>query len=232
VVLETATWVEPEPVHLSLPYRATKRAIDIVAASLLLVLCLPVLLVAAVVVKASGLPLLFRQERVGRHGKLFTVYKLDTMRRAAFQICVTWEDDRVPPACRWLRTTRVDELPQLWNILRGDMSLVGPRPLPLPVVEESRHRPDYAVRELVAPGLASWAKVRSPNGPFQVEEQKLVDDVYSIRTASTWFDIKDILLTPFAVWRGLSHMRATASAAAEAAAEATAVAAAAATTGQ
>jgi lipopolysaccharide/colanic/teichoic acid biosynthesis glycosyltransferase len=177
-----------------------------------LILCLPVLAVAAVVVKASGLPLLFRQERVGRNGKLFTVYKLDTMRRAAFEICVQWEDDRVPKACRWLRTTRVDELPQLWNILRGDMSLVGPRPLPLAVVEEARSRPDYAIRELAAPGLASWAKVRSPNGHFQVEEQMLLDDVYSIRRASLRFDLKVILLTPYAVWRGLSHFRATANA--------------------
>jgi lipopolysaccharide/colanic/teichoic acid biosynthesis glycosyltransferase len=196
-------------VHHSRVYLGAKRLVDVVFASVLLVLCLPVLLVSAIFVKASGLPLLFRQERVGKHGKLFTVYKLDTMRRADFQICTHWEDNRVPKACRWLRTCRIDELPQLWNILRGDMSLVGPRPLPLSVVEEARAtRSGYSIRELVTPGLTSWAKVRQPNGQFSVNEQMLEDDIYSIQRASLLFEARVLLMTPYAVWRGLTHFRA------------------------
>ena len=213
----------PDEVHHSLAYRAVKRGLDIVLSGVLLILLLPVLVAAVVVVKASGLPLFFRQERVGRHGRPFTIYKFDTMRRAEFKLCVEWEDDRVPPACRWLRTFRIDELPQLWNILRGDMTLIGPRPLPVSVVEDSRNRPGYALREAMRPGLTGWAKVRSPNSHFTLDPQMLIDDVEYVRKAGFLFDLRILAATPFAVIRGLLLFRAAAAEAnASAAAPATA----------
>ena len=200
----------PDEVRHALAYRAVKRGMDIALSGVLLVVLLPVLLAAVVVVKASGLPLFFRQERVGLHGRTFTIYKFDTMRRAPFQLCVQWEDDRVPRACRWLRTFRIDELPQLWNILRGDMTLIGPRPLPVGVVEASRNRPGYAIREAMRPGLTGWAKVRSPNSHFTLDPQMLVDDVEYVRKAGFLLDLRILAATPFAVIRGLLLFRAAA----------------------
>jgi lipopolysaccharide/colanic/teichoic acid biosynthesis glycosyltransferase len=192
-----------------LGYRAVKRGVDLVLAGTLFVLLLPVMAVAVVLVKLSGLPMFFRQERVGRGGKAFTVYKFDTMRRAPFELCVAWQDDRVPPLCQWLRTFRIDELPQLWNIVRGDMSIVGPRPLPPDVVAANEDRPGYFERELVKPGLTSWAKVREPNSHFSLDPEMLDDDLVYVRGASLWFDVKILVLTPFAVLRGLQQLRAT-----------------------
>ena len=199
--------VSADEVRHGLAYRAAKRGMDIGLSSVLIVLLLPVLLAAVVVVKASGLPLFFRQERVGRLGRTFTIYKFDTMRRAPFKLCVEWEDDRVPRACRWLRTFRVDELPQLWNILRGDMTLIGPRPLPVAVVESSQGRPDYAIRELVRPGLTGLAKVRSPNSHFSLDPQMLIDDVDYVRNAGFVLDLRILASTPAAVIRGLLAFR-------------------------
>jgi len=200
----------PDEVHHPLAYRAVKRGLDIVLSAVLLVVLLPVLLAAVAVVKASGLPLFFRQERVGLGGRPFTIYKFDTMRRAPFKLCVEWEDDRVPRACRWLRTFRIDELPQLWNILRGDMTLIGPRPLPVSVVEASRNRPGYAVREAMRPGLTGWAKVRSPNSHFTLDPQMLIDDVEYVRKAGFVLDLRILASTPAAVVRGLLLFRAAA----------------------
>ena len=106
------------------------RAIEAGAAAAGLLLCLPLLvLAAAAVALTSGGPVLFRQERVGRHGKAFRLYKLRTMRAASGGPLVTAAgDDRVTPVGRVLRRCKLDELPQLWNVVRGDMSLVGPRP--------------------------------------------------------------------------------------------------------
>jgi lipopolysaccharide/colanic/teichoic acid biosynthesis glycosyltransferase len=193
----------------ALGYRIAKRTFDLLAAGTLFLLLLPVMLAAVVVVKLSGLPMLFRQERVGRDGKTFTVYKFDTMRRAPFEICVAWQDDRVPPMCQWLRTFRIDELPQLWNIIRGDMSVVGPRPLPPEVVEAHNDRPGYFDRELVKPGLTSWAKVRFPNSHFSIDPGMLDDDLWYVQRASFLVDMKILVLTPFAVLRGLQQLRAT-----------------------
>ena len=195
--------------HPALGYRIAKRTFDLLAAGGLFILLLPVMLVAVLVVKLSGLPVFFRQERIGRGGKPLTIYKFTTMRRAPFELCVAWEDHRVPPMCQWLRTFRVDELPQLWNIIRGDMSIVGPRPLVPSVVEDNKHRPGYYDRELVKPGLASWAKVRDPNVHFSLDPAMLDDDLWYVERASFMVDMKILVLTPLAVVRGLLQLRAT-----------------------
>lgn len=107
-----------------------KRALDVVGATLALVVSSPVLLVAALAVRLSSTgPVLFRQERVGRGSQVFAILKLRTMRTGSVGAAVTvGQDPRITRVGRWLRSTKLDELPQLWNVLRGDMSLVGPRP--------------------------------------------------------------------------------------------------------
>jgi lipopolysaccharide/colanic/teichoic acid biosynthesis glycosyltransferase len=110
--------------------RGIPRAVEFLLASLGLLVCLPLLLIAGIAIKlTSEGPVLFRQARLGRNGKAFTLYKMRTMRKANSGAQVTASDDaRVTPAGRLLRKTKVDELPELWNIIKGDMSLVGPRP--------------------------------------------------------------------------------------------------------
>jgi lipopolysaccharide/colanic/teichoic acid biosynthesis glycosyltransferase len=110
--------------------RGIPRAVEFLLAGLGLLVCLPLLLVAGIAIKlTSDGPVLFRQQRLGRNGKAFTLYKMRTMRKANSGAQVTASDDaRVTPAGRLLRKTKVDELPELWNIIKGDMSLVGPRP--------------------------------------------------------------------------------------------------------
>lgn len=111
--------------------RHAKRAFDILASFAgLLVLLLPMATIALIIVVSDGIPVLFRQKRVGRNGRLFTIYKFRTMSYAAGSVSTitTASDARVTPMGRWLRRFKLDELPQLWNVLRGDMSFVGPRP--------------------------------------------------------------------------------------------------------
>jgi lipopolysaccharide/colanic/teichoic acid biosynthesis glycosyltransferase len=107
-----------------------KRALDVLGAAVGLVACSPVLLTAAVAVRVSSPgPIIFMQERVGRGGKIFKIRKFRTMRNDTVGASVTaGQDPRITRVGRWLRSTKIDELPQLWNVLRGDMSLVGPRP--------------------------------------------------------------------------------------------------------
>ncbi len=144
---------------------AIKRLIDVLAASVALVLLSPLLAAAALAVRAlSGPPILFRQERVGRDGKLFRLQKLRTMRPDAEDetgaVLASRADPRVTRIGRWLRATRVDEIPQLVNVLRGEMSLVGPRPeRPEFVARFEREIPGYALRLTVRPGLTGFAQI-------------------------------------------------------------------------
>jgi exopolysaccharide biosynthesis polyprenyl glycosylphosphotransferase len=144
---------------------AVKRAIDVLAASAALVLLSPLLAVAAVAVRAlSGPPILFRQERVGRDGERFRLLKLRTMRPDAEEetgaVLASRADPRVTRIGRWLRASRIDEIPQLVNVLRGEMSLVGPRPERPEFVERfEREIPGYALRLTVRPGLTGFAQI-------------------------------------------------------------------------
>jgi len=144
---------------------AVKRAIDVLAASAALVLLSPLLAAAAVAVRAlSGPPILFRQERVGRDGKRFLLRKLRTMRPDAEEetgaVLASRADPRVTRIGRWLRASRIDEIPQLVNVLRGEMSLVGPRPERPEFVERfEREIPGYALRLTVRPGLTGFAQI-------------------------------------------------------------------------
>lgn len=182
---------------------ASKRALDLAAASLGLLIGLPLMAVigAAVKLTSSG-PALYHQRRVGRGGEVFVVHKFRTMREdAEAETGPVWAvpqgDPRTTLLGRWLRRTRLDELPQLWNILKGDMSLVGPRPERPEFVEElTREIPYYGQRHSVRPGLTGWAQVRYTYGASKEDAlQKLQYDLYYIKNLSIALDLFIIVET-------------------------------------
>lgn len=175
---------------------ACKRAIDIATAALGLVVTLPIMLLVALAVKASSRgPAFYHQQRVGQHGRLFNVHKFRSMRQDAEAATgPTWStpnDNRITPIGRFLRRSRLDELPQLWNVLRGDMSIVGPRPeRPEFVRTLTDGIPFYGQRHVVRPGLTGWAQVRYTYGAT-VEDalEKLQYDLFYIKNLSLAFDV-------------------------------------------
>lgn len=170
-----------------------KRLFDItVALAALLFLCIPLAVLATLIRKKLGSPVLFRQQRPGLHGKQFEMVKFRTMtdaRDSAGQLLP--DADRLPPFGAFLRASSLDELPELWNVLKGDMSLVGPRPLlaeylPLYSTEQSR-------RHEVRPGITGWAQINGRNALSWEEKFKL--DVWYVDNRSMWLDIKILWLT-------------------------------------
>jgi sugar transferase (PEP-CTERM system associated) len=179
----------------------TKRLLDILAASAGLILGLPLMLLVAIAVRLdSPGPILFRQERVGRGHKLFTLAKFRSMRTDAEKDGPVWateEDPRVTRVGRFIRTTRLDELPQLWNVLIGDMSLVGPRPeRDLFVKQLLDTSAFYGQRLVVRPGLTGWAQIKAPYASsFEESIEKLKYDLYYIKNMSLFLDISILLST-------------------------------------
>jgi exopolysaccharide biosynthesis polyprenyl glycosylphosphotransferase len=177
-----------------------KRGLDVtLSAAALIVLAIPLAIVAAIVRLSSPGPVFFRQERMGLDGKAFTVYKFRSMPiDAEAHTGPIWADDddpRATPVGRWLRRFDIDELPQLWNVLRGDMSLVGPRPERPFFVEQFKHRlPQYMLRHKVKAGITGWAQVNGWRGNTSLEK-RLEYDLYYIENWSVTLDIKIILLT-------------------------------------
>jgi exopolysaccharide biosynthesis polyprenyl glycosylphosphotransferase len=181
---------------------ALKRCCDIVIALALLVLALPVmLLVAAAIRLDSPGPVIYRQQRVGRFGRVFTVFKFRSMRvDAEAGDTPRWAqtgDPRITRIGRVIRASRIDELPQLANVLRGEMSLVGPRPeRPLFVEQLARAIPFYDQRAYVKPGLTGWAQVNYPYGAsIEDAREKLAYDLYYVKHRSTWLDLLILLRT-------------------------------------
>jgi sugar transferase (PEP-CTERM system associated) len=173
-----------------------KRVFDIGASLALLVLAAPLMLAVAVVIAVeSGFPILYRQERVGQGGRLFNVIKFRSMRRdAEIDGKPRWaasNDDRVTKTGRVIRKLRIDELPQLINVLRGDMSLVGPRPeRPYFVDQLAREIPFYAVRHSVKPGVTGWAQVRYHySSSLDDAVQKLQYDLYYVKNHTLFLDV-------------------------------------------
>ncbi len=185
----------------------TKAVLDRLIALLLLVACAPLMLVAAVAILAeSPGPVIFRQKRRGWGGRIFTIYKFRTMCHAAgeFPLRQTERDD---PRCtrvgRALRNSSFDELPQLWNVLCGDMSLVGPRPHPeaMHALHEAGCQivAEYAQRQLVKPGMTGWAQINGLRGPVRTPEQmrrRVQFDLYYIDHWSVWLDLYILACTP------------------------------------
>ena len=179
-----------------------KRLIDIVASLVGLVLAAPLMVLVALAVKwTSPGPVVYRQKRVGQHGRVFTVLKFRSMRQdAEAGTGAVWaraNDNRVTPVGRFLRRSRLDEMPQLLNVLVGDMSLVGPRPeRPEFVQQLTRQIPFYGQRHIIRPGLTGWAQVRYTYGS-SVEDalEKLQYDLFYIKNLSIPLDLFIIFST-------------------------------------
>lgn len=179
-----------------------KRIVDIIGALFALIIFSPVMLISAIVIKCSGGgPVIFKQERVGLHNKTFKMYKFRTMAEQKPQEeSKAWtvkNDPRVTKFGRFLRKTSLDEIPQFYNILRGDMSLVGPRPERPVFVEKFKEEiPRYMIKHQVRPGLTGWAQVNGYRGDTSI--RKRIDcDIYYIENWSFGFDIKILFLTVF-----------------------------------
>lgn len=179
--------------------RVVKRSIDILGALIGLVLTLPVLLAVALAVRVEGGPgVIFRQQRVGMNGRIFTLYKLRSLKPVADEGDVRWNidnDARLGRVGKFIRSTSLDELPQLMNVLVGDMSLVGPRPeRPFFVDEFSASIPGYAQRHRVPVGLTGLAVVNGLRGDTSIPDRARVDNEYA-DTWSLWLDISIMLKT-------------------------------------
>lgn len=182
--------------------RVLKRFVDIIGASVALVLFAPVFLFAALLVKLSSKgPVFYSQERIGADGKLFTLYKFRSMRaNAEDETGAVWAkegDMRVTEVGKFLRRTSLDEIPQFFNVLRGDMSLVGPRPERPVFVEQFRKEvPKYMLRHRVKSGITGWAQINGWRGNTSIQE-RINHDLYYIGHWSHRFDIKILCLTLF-----------------------------------
>ena len=178
-----------------------KRLGDIVLAALVLCLVSPVMLLTAIAIKLdSPGPVFYSQFRTGQNMKPFRVYKFRSMYQDAEKRGVQWASERDPRITKvgnFIRLVRIDELPQLWNVLRGDMSMIGPRP-ERPEFDEklANEIPHYAVRYIVKPGITGWAQVIYPYGA-SVEDayEKLSYDLYYIKNYSFWLDIAIVFKT-------------------------------------
>lgn len=184
---------------------AAKRVLDVLLSAIALIILSPVLALVALAVRIEGGPhIIFRQERVSVDGRRFHVLKFRSMRPAdETESRTQWnisQDDRVGPVGRFIRMTSLDELPQLWNILRGDMSIVGPRPeRPFYVAKFAEAYGGYAARHRVPCGLTGWAQVHGLRGDTSIPERAQFDNFY-IENWSLWLDVKIILMTFTAVF--------------------------------
>lgn len=180
--------------------RLLKRATDILLSILFILLFSPVMLFAAIGVKLSSPgPVLFRQERVGKSNRVFTIYKFRSMRVNAAQDS-GWTTDYDPRKTRFgsfIRRYSIDELPQFFNVLKGDMSIVGPRPEMVLYVEQFRKTvPLYMLKHSVRPGITGLAQIHGLRGDTSIE-RRIEEDIYYIEHWSWLYDLKIILLTPF-----------------------------------
>ena len=179
-----------------------KRTADILGALFGILVTSPIMLVCAILVKLSSPgPVIFKQERVGLHNKTFSMYKFRSMAMQApseeRKAWTTRDDPRVTRVGRIMRKTSLDELPQLFNILKGDMSLVGPRPeRPLFVEKFKEEIPRYMVKHQVRPGLTGWAQVNGYRGDTSIRK-RIEYDIYYIENWTMWFDVKIIIMTFF-----------------------------------
>ncbi|WAM35022.1 sugar transferase [Caldicellulosiruptor morganii] len=174
-------------------YPTVKRVLDLIAAFILLIICLPIMLIIALLIKVDSKgPILYKQKRVGKDNKVFTIYKFRTMivetNRDGRQLS---DFERMTRLGRFLRLFSLDELPQLFNIIKGEMSFVGPRPL---LVEYLEYYDEYQLkRHKVLPGITGWAQVNGRN--LLSWEERFKYDVWYVENMSFMLDLKIILLT-------------------------------------
>ncbi len=197
--------------QVALVNRMVKRLFDLLVSSLLLALAAPLMVCAALAVwlesRFAG-PILYRQTRVGFNGRSFEVIKFRSMRVDAEKdgkaVWAKQGDSRITPVGAVMRDTRIDELPQLFNVLRGDMSFVGPRPeRPQFVAELAKKLPFYTMRHMVKPGITGWAQICFPYGASEEDaREKLEYDLYYIKNYSIFFDTVILLQTVHTVFWG------------------------------
>jgi exopolysaccharide biosynthesis polyprenyl glycosylphosphotransferase len=191
------------------PYHYVKRLVDFIVSGALLIICSPLFgMIACLIWLTSGRLVIFRQTRVGREGHLFTAYKFRTMRSTNGDendnIYTRVGDPRVTRLGRWLRRSRLDELPQLWNVFKGDMSLIGPRAEWIRCAGRYEEKiPFYHFRHLVKPGITGWAQVNYPYGESEEDAiEKLKYDLYYIRNYSLKLDAMIVLKTVYTMLFG------------------------------
>lgn len=174
-------------------YERAKRVIDVVLAIIALLLGLPLILVAVITLRLAGVqPALFREERTGRHGAPFRILKLRTMVDARDEAGRLLPDtERLTQVGRVIRALGIDELPELWNVIRGEMSLVGPRPLPTRYAD--RYNDAERVRHAVLPGLTGWAQVRGGNAVDWPTRMEM--DMWYVNHRSFGVDMRIVLET-------------------------------------
>lgn len=179
-------------------YDAYQRAFDIVLALIGLIIGIPLIVIFGIAVKLETPgAMLYSQERVGKGGTVFKVFKIRSMVSNAEKNGAQWaqeNDDRVTKVGKFIRKTRIDELPQLFNVLKGDMSIIGPRPeRPIFTVEFSEQIPGFLERLRVKPGITGWAQV---NGGYDITpKEKLELDIYYMENRSLKLDLKILLST-------------------------------------
>ena len=176
-----------------------KRFFDLLITSLGLIIILPLMLLISLLVRIFlGNPALFRQPRPGYKGRPFITYKFRTMtNRCGADGNLLPDAERLTPFGRFLRSTSLDDLPQLFNVLRGEMSLVGPRPLLMQYLE--RYTPEQARRHDVLPGITGWAQINGRNALDWDEKFRL--DVWYVDHWSFWLDVKILIVTPWKVFK-------------------------------
>lgn len=177
-----------------------KRLLDVIISAAALVILSPLLIVLALLIRVKlGASVIFSQVRPGYRGRPFTLYKFRTMNeRRNIKGKMIPDADRLTAAGKFLRASSLDELPELWNVVKGDMSLVGPRPLLIQYLE--RYTPVQARRHEVRPGITGWAQVNGRNAISWEEKFKL--DVWYVDNWSLWLDIKIIGMT---IWKILAR---------------------------
>lgn len=182
-----------------------QRVLDIIISLIGLIIGIPLMIIFGIFIKIEDKgPITYKQERLGKNGKVFYIYKLRSMRTDAEKFGAKWadkDDPRITKIGKFIRKTRIDELPQLFNILNGDMSIIGPRPeRPSFTIQFNKEIPGFINRLAVKPGLTGWAQV---NGGYEITpEQKLKEDMYYIKNRSVSLDIKILLMTVKVVLTG------------------------------
>ena len=182
-----------------------QRVLDIVLSVVGLLVGIPLMVIFGIIIKVEDNgPITYKQERLGKGGKKFYIYKLRSMRTDAEKFGAQWaekDDPRITKVGKFIRKTRIDEIPQLFNILKGDMSIIGPRPERPSFTEEfNQEIPGFINRLAVKPGLTGWAQV---NGGYEITpEEKLKEDIFYIKNRSILLDLKILFKTVKVVLTG------------------------------
>jgi lipopolysaccharide/colanic/teichoic acid biosynthesis glycosyltransferase len=201
---QTTPIAAPEIMISPYLFSRKKRRLDILFTLLMMPGMLIVLSLSALgILITMGFPVIFAQNRVGRNGTIFMIYKLRTLKRkASNKAGITHTNGDITPLGKLMRLFRFDELPQIWNIIRGDMSWVGPRPeVPYYTKKYTELNPDFRNRLLVLPGITGLAQLNNPNATPSDNPAKLEFDLEYIRTATLALDINILFKTFFLLWK-------------------------------